>query len=67
MATPYIQMGGWLIIAIPACLSATKLFSDAQAFEARLTAVEQAQVKTSEQYDILGQKLDLVVSFMRHK
>lgn len=66
-ATPYIQMGGWLLVAIPAFMSAVKLFGDAQAFDSRLSAVESTLQHTAHQYDTLNQKLDTVIQLIRRK
>lgn len=66
-ATPYVQVFGFFVVAIPSGMSASQLIGDARAFDSRLSAVEQAQFKYSEQQEIIKGKLDTVIYFVRRK
>lgn len=65
--TPYVQFGGWLALAIPAGFSLVVLIQKAQAFDGRLTAMEQAQLEYTAKQDVLIGKLDTVLYFVRKK
>lgn len=58
--TPYVQVWGWLIVAVPAIWGITVLAPKAEAFDGRLTVVEQQNV-------IVNQKLDLVIQLLGRK
>ena len=61
--TPYIQVGGWLILFVTAATSSVSLIDKATAFDGRLTLVEQALI----QIQVLDKKLDLVINLMKNK
>lgn len=65
LLTPYVQIAGWLAVAIPATISAAQLIGDARAFEQRLNTVEQAQASNTVKIDRISDKLDLVIHFVR--
>lgn len=55
--TPYVQVWGWLIVAVPAVWGVMVAVPKAEAFDGRLTAVEQNTA-------IVNQKLDLVIQLL---
>ena len=54
--TPYLQVFGWLFVAVPAIYAATVLTEKAQAFDGRLTAAEH-------NYMLLNQKMDTMLDY----
>lgn len=63
VATPYVQVIGWIIVAVPVLLSFGNLVNSARAFDERLTAVETSVQKLA----AVDQKLDLVINLVRSK
>jgi hypothetical protein len=61
--TPYIQMGGWLIIVCGFILTVIAAATKVEAFDDRLTANEIA-IKKLETVD---DKLDLVITLLKDK
>jgi hypothetical protein len=58
--TPYIQTAGFVFLIIPLAILVVDLIPKAEAFDKRLTIVEQNNV-------IANQKLDLVIQLLRNK
>jgi len=65
--TPYIQLGGWLVVAVPAVVAAYTLLGDAQAFNSRLNSIEAAQAQYAQKQDMINTKLDTVIQLVRRK
>lgn len=66
-ATPYIQVLGFFMVAIPSGISATQLIGDARAFDGRLTSIELAQRDYAGQQSVIIARLDTVIRLMRGK
>lgn len=59
-ATPYVQLGGWLVVAIPALYTAFSFFSQVQAQEGKLSealtriyTLEKGQAQTHEDVTVV--------------
>lgn len=71
MLTPYVQVIGWLVVAVPVVLGGISLAQKAEAFDTRLTSLEASQRSYGEKQDVINTvintKLDTVIYFMRRK
>lgn len=61
--SPYIQMGGWVLLMITTLTSGIVLIQKAVAFDDRLSALEQGRGESAQDIKLLNQKVDLIMEF----
>ncbi len=68
LATPYVQLLGWLIVTGSVVISGIAIVQQVQAFDGRITALERAFIETDKRYvetdkrlAVMDGKLDIVV------
>lgn len=63
IATPYVQLIGWLGVAVPLVFMAYGLAEKAQAFDSRISTLESSRTNTDQNIAMLNQKVDLLIDF----
>lgn len=65
ITTPYIQIGGWAVVAVPAVFSMYSLINDARAYGERIEVLEKAKDAQGAQLQTVDQKLDVIIQYTR--
>ena len=61
IATPYIQLTGWLVVMSSVLLGALAIIQEVQAFDGRISALERAFIDSDKRLSVIDGKLDLVI------
>ena len=64
-ATPYVQLIGWLGVAVPVVMLLYSLAGKAEAYDGRITALEGSRMTTDQNIGLLNQKVDLMIDFWK--
>lgn len=61
LATPYIQLTGWLVVVSSVLLGALAIIQEVQAFDGRISALERAFIDSDKRLSVIDGKLDVVI------
>ena len=61
LATPYIQLTGWLMVVSSVFLGALAIIQEVQAFDGRISALERAFIDSDKRLSVIDGKLDVVI------
>lgn len=61
LATPYIQLTGWLMVVSSVLLGALAIIQEVQAFDGRISALERAFIDSDKRLSVIDGKLDVVI------
>lgn len=61
LATPYIQLTGWLMVVSSVILGALAIIQEVQAFDGRISALERAFIDSDKRLSVIDGKLDVVI------